>query len=161
MPERSQGPRLWLRSARRSSDGRITHTRTCLIRNDGYPESTRCGLDDAEGGEQALSNHIVCKQLTQAATEKRDAASVAVADICRWRSECNDGLVAGAVGTCWRCRRAKLICTCPPEHPLSFRARWGLRSYAFRLTHGTRWLIAKIAAGCYRIRYAALEMGNA
>jgi hypothetical protein len=57
MPERSKGPRLWFRCARRSSDGRITLAGTRLIRDDrGYSESTRCGPDDCRGAEQALSN---------------------------------------------------------------------------------------------------------
>ena len=82
MPERAKGPRLWFRRARRSSDGRITHAGIWLIRDDGgYSESTRCGLDDRRGAEQALSNYIARKQVIQAATGKRDAASVAVADV--------------------------------------------------------------------------------
>src|SRR5215469_6332076 len=159
MPERSKGPQPWFRCARRSSDRRITHGGTWLIRDGGgYSESIRCRLDDRRGDEQVLSNYIVRKQVTQAVRGKRDAASVAVADVRRWRSERNDDLVAGALGACSRCRRAKLIFSCPPEHPLSFRARWGLRSYAFRLTHGTGWLIAK---NCRRLlSYQVSRVGN-
>jgi hypothetical protein len=51
--------RPWFCCARRSSDGRITHAGTWLIRDDGgYSESTRCGLDDRLGAEQALSNYV-------------------------------------------------------------------------------------------------------
>jgi hypothetical protein len=70
MPERSKGPRLWFRFASRSSDRRIAHAGTWLVRGDcGYSESARCGHDHRQRPEQALSNYIVSKQVTQVATE--------------------------------------------------------------------------------------------
>ncbi len=81
MPPRGQGPRLWLRKARRDKRGTVTHPAVWLIIDGHYQQSTRCGVDDRQRAEQALADYINRKHIDQAAREQRRPSEIPIADV--------------------------------------------------------------------------------
>ena len=88
----------WFRCARRSSNGRITHAGTWLIRDDRTRKALAVALMIAEGLSMPSPTMLPASR-----SPKRPRGNVMplpsrVADVCRWWSERR--LVAAAVGAC-------------------------------------------------------------
>jgi hypothetical protein len=81
MPRRSKGPRLWLRNAQYSRDGKVTHAAAWIIKDGKYRESTGCGADDRRRAEAALASYIGRKHLFHAEAGVRAPAHIPIADV--------------------------------------------------------------------------------
>jgi integrase len=81
MSAKPKGPRLWLRKARRSKNGRITHAAVWLILDRKHQESTECGRDDCVGAEKQLEAYLNRKHTAAAKKSVRDPDQIPVADV--------------------------------------------------------------------------------
>lgn len=79
MPRRAQGPRLWVRPARRDGTGRITHQPAVFILDRGRQVATGCSPDDAAAAERALADYITQKHRPE--TGLRDPSRIPIADV--------------------------------------------------------------------------------
>jgi integrase len=81
MPQRSKGPRLYKRSARRDKDGRVTHAAVYLIRDGSTTVSTGCGPDDKPGAEKALNAYLARKYAEAGASQRATGDTVYIAEV--------------------------------------------------------------------------------
>lgn len=75
----AKGPRLWLRTERRNSAGRTTHSSEWIIRDGARQRRTGCGPDDRAEAERQLADYIAAKY--QPGRTLRDPARIPVADV--------------------------------------------------------------------------------
>jgi integrase len=89
MPAEYQGPRLWLRKARRNKKtGKISHRAVWLILDGDHQESTKCGRDDREGAEKKLERYLNRKHTAAAKKQgPRDPDHIPVADVLAFYAE--------------------------------------------------------------------------
>ncbi|MEK9751767.1 MAG: hypothetical protein VW338_00950 [Rhodospirillaceae bacterium] len=80
MPNRSKGPRLYLRRARTDRAGR-TRAALWFIRDGRHSRSTGCGEKDRDGAEAALRAWLDEKHFAAAARGHRRPAEIALADV--------------------------------------------------------------------------------
>lgn len=79
MPRRAQGPRLWIRPARRDRSGRITHQPAVFILDRGSQIATGCAPENTAASEQALADYITKKYRPPSGL--RDPSQIPVADV--------------------------------------------------------------------------------
>lgn len=79
MPRRPQPPRLWLRKVRRDSNGRVTHTATYFILDQGKQIATGIEAAQTDKAAKFLSDYIAEKQYRNVG--KRDPSQIPVADV--------------------------------------------------------------------------------
>jgi hypothetical protein len=79
MSRRSKGTRLWLRSARRGKDGKITRRAVWIILDAGKHISTGCAEGEADRAEQVLADHISHKYHPD--RRERDLDDIDIADV--------------------------------------------------------------------------------
>jgi integrase len=80
MPRQREAPRLYLRSARRNPDKRLTHKARWVIRDGTLEVSTGFGVSESEQAHTALGHYIIDKYKPQR-ERGRDPASIPVADV--------------------------------------------------------------------------------
>src|SRR5215470_6088042 len=81
MPRTAKGPRLYLRKARRNSQGVVTHPAQWVIRDNAFQQSTGFGIDESDKAQQALAAYIASKYEIKATSEKRDPSLIPVSDV--------------------------------------------------------------------------------
>ena len=79
MPRRSKGARLWLRSARRSENGKITRRAIWVILDAGKHFATGCLESEADRAEQVLAAYIARKYHPDRC--ERDLHTIDIADV--------------------------------------------------------------------------------
>jgi hypothetical protein len=81
MPRQARPPRLWPRPERRDKNGTVTHAATWVILDRGKQISTGVHLDDREGANKALADHINRQYAVAARSGPRDASQIPVTDV--------------------------------------------------------------------------------
>lgn len=76
MPRPAKGIRLWLRSERRNTDGKIVRKAEWIIRDGPKQIVTGCGRDNRAGAEKALSEHLAKRYQPDAGQRDPDRLQV-------------------------------------------------------------------------------------
>ena len=82
MSAKREGPRLWLRPARRNvrGDGKVWPA-AWIILDGSRQKGTGCAEDDLAGAEKALERYLATKHLAEVKAGPRDPATIPIADV--------------------------------------------------------------------------------